>query len=197
MKRPIVFLLCFTLTFINTICLADPNLSDTENFQKGSLLHQKGQYQDAYDLYFKDLSPTAKNKKWLGEYKEKFLGDMDGMPTLPPLNIGTSAKTGSQCSMGIDAAKIDSQAVGGGNMVGGFFFGVFLGLIGTVIGWAVAGPAEPNATLLLGKSEEYKNCYTTAYLTETKSRKKSKALVGGLLGTACILVVYFAATSGD
>lgn len=66
---------------ISAACLADPNLTDKENFEKGSELHQRGKYQDAYDLYFKDMSPTPKNLKWLEDYRTKHLsGAISNMP---------------------------------------------------------------------------------------------------------------------
>ena len=52
---------------------ADPTLSDTENYKEGIELHRKGKYEEAFEFYFKDLSPSPKTQKWLDDYKAKYV----------------------------------------------------------------------------------------------------------------------------
>jgi outer membrane protein W len=70
---------------------ADPNLSDTQNYQEGIKLHQQGHYEDAYEFYFKDMSPTPKNQKWLSDYQMKYL--VTAQPALPKANEPVAALT--------------------------------------------------------------------------------------------------------
>lgn len=85
-----------------------------------------------------------------------------------------------------------------GYFAGGFVSGLALGLIGTGIAWAVAGssdvsiPASAQA-MIQPNGPEWVYGYQTAFAERLKSRRKSAALSGGLLGTAALLVIFVAA----
>ena len=86
-----------------------------------------------------------------------------------------------------------------GSYFGGFAGGLFFGLIGTGIAYAVQSKPdlEPEQTILLkDKSPEYQMFYTDAYKGDVQKKKRSSALVGGLVGTAILVVVIVSASSG-
>ena len=98
-------------------------------------------------------------------------------------------------------ALANQQAVGG-RFAGGFVGGLFLGLIGTGIAWAVAsGDDTPlptaQAMQLANANPNYTLAFQQGYSTRLKSRRKSNALTGGLVGTATAVVIIVAATSGN
>jgi len=68
MKKALAILAALLL---NSICMADPYLSDGENYKRGAELYRQGHYQEAYDLYFIDMSSTPKNKRWLANYRDQ------------------------------------------------------------------------------------------------------------------------------
>jgi hypothetical protein len=103
-------------------------------------------------------------------------------------------------------AQVDGQAAAtnvgtGGWLAGGYVSGVVLGLIGTAVTWAVAGNTNvelvPDKRLLIANQPlAYQQVYEKAYGDKVRSKRKSSALTGGLLGTATFLVIYLSATSG-
>jgi len=96
------------------------------------------------------------------------------------------------------AANVGSS----GWFAGGVASGVLLGLIGTGVTWALAANSRvevaPDKRLLISsRSVTYQQLYEKAYGDKVKSKRKTSALTGGLLGTATFLVIYLSATSGD
>jgi len=86
----------------------------------------------------------------------------------------------------------------GGSTTGGFFGGVFLGLIGTGIAVLAQSTPEPTAAQLSRfKSEDCRYAYIQGFKSKGKGKKQMSALKGGLLGTAVFIVIYAAANSGD
>lgn len=96
-----------------------------------------------------------------------------------------------------------AQGVGtGGWMAGGVVTGLFTGLIGTAVIWAVAGSSDvtmpPDRRLqIANEPATYQQSYESSYGQKLKSRRKGAALGGGLLGTAAFVLIYLSATSGD
>jgi hypothetical protein len=90
----------------------------------------------------------------------------------------------------------------GGRFAGGFASGVLLGLIGTGIAYVIAGsdgtslPAAEAARLSTA-SPTYSLAFQQGYSERLKSRRRSSALTGGLLGTLTFVVIYVSATSGN
>jgi len=75
LKRRLTRYFCLMLSILMLVvfpAFADPDLSDQENIKKGNNLASEGKHQEAFDLYFKDLSPTPKHKTWLEKYKKKY-----------------------------------------------------------------------------------------------------------------------------
>lgn len=101
------------------------------------------------------------------------------------------------------AATLHGQALAerqrvGGRFAGGFASGLFLGLIGTGIAWAIAGSDDTplptaEATQMVNVNPNYHLFFQQGYSARLKSRRKSTALVG----TAAFVVIYIAATSGN
>jgi hypothetical protein len=85
----------------------------------------------------------------------------------------------------------DQQGTGG-SFVGGLAGGVFLGLIGTAIAYVAQGPADLPAVQLV-EAQKYGSEYTLGlqqgFAEKSKKKKKSSALMGGLLGTAAFVAV--------
>jgi hypothetical protein len=86
----------------------------------------------------------------------------------------------------------------GGWFAGGFASGVILGIIGTGLTWALAANSHvelaPDKRLLISNQPvPYQQAYEMAYGDRVKSKRKTSALTGGLLGTATFLVIYLSA----
>lgn len=86
----------------------------------------------------------------------------------------------------------------GGWMTGGVVTGLFTGLIGTAIIWAVAGSSDvgiPADRRLQIASEPptYQQSYEMGYGEKLKSKRKGAALGGGLLGTAAFVLLLLSA----
>jgi hypothetical protein len=88
----------------------------------------------------------------------------------------------------------------GGWFGGGFAGGIILGLIGTGATYAFA--ASSNVELpadkrlgLVSRPTAYQQAYEKAFGDKVRSKRKTSALTGGLLGTATLLVIYFSASS--
>jgi hypothetical protein len=85
--------------------MADPTLTDSENYKEGIELHRKGKYADAYEFYFKDLTPGPRTRRWLDEYKAKYVDAVPSeVPSLPPSyqpdQALPSVRTGSSSAAG-------------------------------------------------------------------------------------------------
>jgi hypothetical protein len=111
------------------------------------------------------------------------------------------------------AATLLAQAQADGNMAamnvgtggwfaGGLVSGVLLGLIGTGVSWAVAANSNvdlpPDKRLLITSQPiTYQQVYEKSFGDKVKSKRRSSALTGGLLGTATFVLIYLSASSGS
>jgi hypothetical protein len=84
---------------------------------------------------------------------------------------------------------------GSGWMIGGFASGIFLGLIGTAISYALASSSTVEVNGMPEGVEPA--CYRDGYAARAKSTNTSSALTGGLLGTAVLVILVVSATSGS
>lgn len=88
----------------------------------------------------------------------------------------------------------------GGSMAGGFCGGLLLGLIGTGAAVLMQSSFEPSPAELAAIEDAGDECqyvYLDAYRDELRSRKRSAALTGGLIGTVVIVSVLLAASNGS
>lgn len=83
---------------------------------------------------------------------------------------------------------------GNGRLAGGIVAGVLLGLLGTGIAWGVAAGSNPQPKSVPASVTD-ESCYRDGYKSRARSKNKSNAAVGGLLGTLVWLVIYAAASS--
>jgi hypothetical protein len=96
-----------------------------------------------------------------------------------------------------------AQSVGtGGWMAGGVVTGLFTGLIGTAIIWAVAGSSDVSVPAdrrvqIADQPPTYQQQYEQGYGEKLKSRRKGAALGGGLLGTAALVLLVVSSGSGE
>jgi hypothetical protein len=121
----------------------------------------------------------------------------DPAPAPPPVVADSSAA----------AAVLHGRALAerrgmGGRFAGGFASGILLGLIGTGITYAIAGSDDTSlpaleAARLSTTNPAYSLAYQQGYSERLKSRRRSSALTGGLLGTLTFVVIYVSATSGN
>ena len=86
----------------------------------------------------------------------------------------------------------------GGYLAGGLLSGVTLGLIGTGITYAVAansGVEVPASEMMMARERgaAYTQAYQEAFRDRVKDKRKSSALIGGLSGTAILLVLVASA----
>jgi len=79
-------------------------------------------------------------------------------------------------------------------MIGGFASGVFLGLIGTAVTWAMANSSAASVESIPEGVEPA--CYRDGYSSRARSTNTSSALTGGLLGTAAFVLIVISASSG-
>lgn len=103
-------------------------------------------------------------------------------------------------------ARLEGQAAA--ENAGGWFgrsvaIGVFTGLIGTAVTYGVAAnsgvelPAEKKLDIA-SQPSAYQEQYEKGYADKVRSRRKSTALGGGILGTAAfVLLVVSSAGSGN
>jgi hypothetical protein len=80
-------------------------------------------------------------------------------------------------------------------MIGGVLSGVLLGLIGTAVVYAVASSSAVEVQSIPEGVEAA--CYRDGYVSRARAKNSSDALVGGLLGTAVLVLLVVAATSGS
>jgi hypothetical protein len=108
-------------------------------------------------------------------------------------------------AVGLIDGRAAAQSVGtGGWTAGSFASGLFLGLIGTGVTYAIAAssdaelPVEYFATVQQ-KGAEYMMGFNQGYRQRVRSRRKSAALIGGLAGTAVgtAIVVALISASDD
>lgn len=114
----------------------------------------------------------------------------------------SSRFSGATMAAGINDGTLRAESTGtGGYFAGGLVSGVFLGLIGTGITYAVAAtsdvsvPASQQAEISEG-SPEYAQGYRTGFGDRVKAKRKQSALMGGLLGTAVGVVILLSASGG-
>jgi hypothetical protein len=106
----------------------------------------------------------------------------------------------------LSRAQLEGQTaamnVGTGGWFGGSLVsGVFLGLIGTGVSWGLAAGSNvempPEKKLLITSPDaSYKAFAEKAYADKVRSKRKSAALKGGLLGTAAFVVLVAASSGG-
>ena len=120
-----------------------------------------------------------------------------------PTQAAPAAATDSSPAAAVLQGRALAERPGmSGRFAGGFASGLALGLIGTGIAYAIAG--SDNASLpaleaaqLATANPTYQLSFQQGYAERLKSRRRSSALTGGLLGTATFVVIYVAATSGN
>lgn len=82
-----------------------------------------------------------------------------------------------------------------GWMVGGFVSGIFLGLIGTAISYAMASGSSAEVEGMPEGVEP--TCYRDGYTAKARGMNTGSALTGGLLGTAVLVLIVVSASSGS
>ena len=99
---------------------------------------------------------------------------------------------------GVAAGQISADAAGtGGSFWGGFAGGLFLGLIGTGIAYAAQGPADAPALQLAEAQKhgsEYLLGFQQGFAEKSKRKKRSSALLGGLVGTGTLVLLVVSAS---
>lgn len=96
-----------------------------------------------------------------------------------------------------------AQSVGtGGWMAGGVVTGLFTGLIGTAVIWAVAGSSDVSVPAdrrlqVADQPPVYQQAFEAGYGEKLKSKRKGSALAGGLLGTAALVLLVVSAGDGS
>jgi hypothetical protein len=98
---------------------------------------------------------------------------------------------------GVLAGSAAAQTIGtGGSFAGGMAGGLFLGLIGTGIAYVAQGPSQPTMTTVASNQQygaDYMMGFNQAFADESKRRKKSSALTGGLIGTGVLVLLVVSA----
>ena len=116
-----------------------------------------------------------------------------------PVPAGVSSQPSSEA---IAKAKLDGTIAA--TNVGGWFgrsvvIGALTGLIGTGVTYAVAANSSPELPpekqLQISKeSAEYRVIFEKAYADKVRSKRKSTALTGGLVGTAAFVVLLISSS---
>ena len=122
-------------------------------------------------------------------------GEEDQKTADPPLTSEVPADSWMKChQMGkLDGGNIST----GGSAAAGVAGGILLGLIGTGLVVLLQSDSDPSI-LSMGNLEgdECRYAYIEAYQNESASKKRKSALIGGLIGTA-VLVLIVVASSGS
>ncbi|HEY8468351.1 MAG TPA: hypothetical protein VIL18_01850 [Longimicrobiales bacterium] len=120
-----------------------------------------------------------------------------------PVALAQETEKANDMAAGIVDGELAAQSPGTvGWGIGGFASGLFLGLIGTGVTYALAGSSNadlPPAIMasLSDRSPEYRMGFQQGYANKLRARRKSSALIGGALGTAVLVVAVISATSED
>jgi hypothetical protein len=79
----------------------------------------------------------------------------------------------------------------GGSVAAGLAGGVLLGLIGTGLVVLLQSDSEPSQLAMNNlEGDDCRYAYIEAYENKSLSKKRSSALIGGLIGTALFVAVY-------
>jgi hypothetical protein len=116
------------------------------------------------------------------------LGIPDAMPLLRHLAVDCELDR----TRGREAASNTHNSANW--MIGGVLSGVVLGLIGTLAAYAIASSSTVEVLSIPEGVEP--TCYRDGFVTRAKGKNCNDALVGGLLGTAILVLIVVAATSG-
>src|SRR5690606_4279794 len=100
----------------------------------------------------------------------------------------------------LEGQRAAEQVGTGGYFAGGMVSGVFPGLIGTGIAYAVAATSDvqiPATTqaMIASNGSEYVLSYEQAIRDRVKASRKSSALTGGLLGSAVAVMIHVTAVN--
>jgi hypothetical protein len=122
----------------------------------------------------------------------------------PTLQATPDSATAAALAM-LAQAQVDGQMAAtnvgtGGWFGGGFVGGILLGLIGTGATYAFASSSNvelpPDRRLVVvSRPVAYQQAYEKAFGDKVRSKRRTSALTGGLLGTATLLVIYLSAAS--
>ncbi len=163
------------------------------------------------DLKAQDLDALSDRAYSTFTRKDKACAEVQigGVPTtMPAAGVSnpapsqpmTSAATSAAFSNGLLEGRMAGKSVpSGGNFVGGLLGGVSLGLIGTGIAYAMSGnnvevPAS-DVLMMQNRPDGYLSGYTQGYVEQGKKRKKSVAMMGGLVGTMVLVAVVLSQTN--
>jgi hypothetical protein len=123
-----------------------------------------------------------------------------------PVGASTGAALSSDASSVVAAVAegrelAESEGTGGW-FAGGVGSGVLLGLIGTAVITVAANNSSNNVpasqqSILATKRPDYSQAFARGYREKLKSKKRTSALTGGLLGTAAFVAIYLGARSGN
>jgi hypothetical protein len=94
-----------------------------------------------------------------------------------------------------DGTTSGARIGAGGWFAGGFVSGLFLGLVGTGVTWALASYSEvklpPDRQVIVGTQPgTYRHVYEKSFSDKVRMKRKSAALKGGLVGTGIVLAVF-------
>lgn len=113
-------------------------------------------------------------------------------PTPVALSTGTPAAELAKARLDGEVAATNAGGWFGRSVV----IGALTGLVGTTITYAVAATSTPQLPtekklVIADKPQDVQVMYEKGYADKVRSKRKSTALGGGLLGTAAFLVIVF------
>ena len=119
-------------------------------------------------------------------------------PAMAPAAMTPEAVARAQVEGQTAAMNVPTGGWFGGSLVSG----VLLGLIGTGVSYGIAAASNvempPDKKLAITNPDvSYHAFAEKAYADKVKSKRKSAALKGGLLGTAAFILLYASASSGE
>jgi len=123
-----------------------------------------------------------------------------------PSGVSGGAATSSDASS-VAAAVAEGRELAesqgtGGWFAGGVGSGLVLGLIGTAVITIAAHNTGNNVpasqqSILANRPPDISQAFSQGYREKLKSKKRTSALTGGLLGTAVFVILYIGAEGGD
>jgi len=123
-------------------------------------------------------------------------------PSSAPSGAAASSDASSVAAAVAEGRELAKSEGTGGWFAGGVASGLLLGLVGTALITVAANSSsndvpESRRSILATKRPDYSQAFARGYRDKLKSKKRTSAITGGLLGTAAFVAIIVSAQGSD